>query len=85
MQQIEKAQSEHFETKTEQSAARLQKYKEDLEELRKPMIDGLIIRSRTMWHEEGERFSKYFLGLEKKCVKKISGSTENWWADLNTN
>ena len=72
LEQIEKAQLEHFETKTEQSAARLQKYKEDLEELRKPMIDGLIIRSRTMWHEEGERSSKYFLGLEKRNALRKS-------------
>ena len=63
---IEKIQLELFETKTEESASRLQKYKDELEVVRKPMIDGLIVRSRVKWHEEGERSSKYFLGLEKR-------------------
>ena len=72
LQQIENAQFEHFQLKTEQSASRLQKYKDELEELRKPIIDGLIIRSRTAWHEEGERSSKYFLGLEKRNALRKS-------------
>ena len=34
--------------------------------MRRPMIDGLIIRSRAKWHEDGERSSRYFLSLEKR-------------------
>ncbi len=34
-------------------------------------IQGMIIRSKVQWHEEGERSTKYFLGLEKnRSVKK---------------
>ena len=72
LSQIEKAQSEHFATKTDQSASRLKQYKEQLEKLREPQIAGLIIRSRTQWHEEGERSSKYFLGLEKRNALRKS-------------
>ena len=50
--------------------------KNRLEELRRPIIDGLIVRSRVAWHEQGERSSKYFLSLEKrnfntKCIEYI--------------
>ena len=47
--------------------------KSKLEEIRKPKIDGLIVRSRVQWHEQGEKSSKYFLSLEKRnCnVKNI--------------
>ena len=69
---IEKAQAEYFKSKTENSAALLEQYKEQLENMRKPLIKGLIVRSRTMWHEEGERSSKYFLGLEKRNALRKS-------------
>ena len=32
----------------------------------------MIVRSRTQWHEEGDRNSKYFLSLEKRNVNKKS-------------
>ena len=35
-------------------------------------IQGLIARSRIQWVEEGERSTKYFLGLEKAAQKKKS-------------
>lgn len=44
----------------------LEKAQKELEEIRKPKIQGLIIRSRVNWYEEGERCSKYFLSLEKR-------------------
>ena len=31
---------------------------------------GLIIRSRTRWAEHGEKSSKYFCNLEKRCNEK---------------
>ena len=47
------------------------KAKKEVEEYRQPHIEGLIIRSRTQWHEEGEKSTKYFLSLEKRnFVKK---------------
>ena len=74
--QIENIHLEHCEMQTEESANRLQQHKDELEQLRRPQIEGLIVRSRTEWHEEGERSSKYFLGLEKrnalrKCVATL--------------
>lgn len=44
--------------------------KQNLEEMRRPMIDGLIVRSRVSWHEKGERNTKYFLSLEKRNSNK---------------
>lgn len=38
----------------------------ELEALRKKKIDGLIVRSRAKWIEEGEKNSKYFSNLEKR-------------------
>ena len=48
----------------------LYRLKNELEEMRRPIIDGLIIRSRVSWHEHGERSSKYFLSLEKRNSNK---------------
>ena len=69
---IANAQRQHFEKKTEESALILKRYKDELEDLRKPLIAGLIVRSRTRWHEEGERSSKYFLSLEKRNALRKS-------------
>ena len=30
------------------------------------LTEGIIIRSRAQWYEEGERSTKYFLNLEKQ-------------------
>ena len=49
----------------------LKKAKDELEDIRDRKIDGMIIRSRSNWHEKGERSSKYFFNLEKQnWVKK---------------
>ena len=66
MSQIAAAHTEFTRTKDEEDAVRLNSYKEQLEVLRKPLIDGLIIRSKTKWHEDGEKSSKFFLSLEKR-------------------
>ena len=43
----------------------------NLKKIKDNIIKGQIIRSKVKWHEEGERNSKYFLGLEKNnAVKK---------------
>ena len=33
-------------------------------------MEGIIIRSRARWYEEGEKNSKYFFSLEKKIEQK---------------
>lgn len=52
----------------------INKYNETKQKLKKiddDIINGQIIRSKVQWYEEGERSSKYFLGLEKsRSVKK---------------
>ena len=50
--------------------ARIDALKRELEEMRHPIIDGLITRSRVSWHEKGERNTKYFLSLEKRNYNK---------------
>ena len=63
---ISKAQSRFSVTRSEEDASCVQAYKDQLEDIRKPIINGLIVRSRTRWYEDGEKSSKYFLGLEKR-------------------
>ena len=69
---VQSAQTAFDHDKCDEKARILQKAKENLEEHRKPYIEGLIVRSRTQWHEEGERSSKYFLSLEKRNATKKS-------------
>ena len=69
---MENAHLQHCGIRTEESAASFEKCKEELENFRKTEISGLIVRSRTKWHEEGERSSKYFLGLEKRNAMRKS-------------
>ena len=54
------------------NAQLLENAKDELEKHRKPYIDGLIVRSRTQWHEDGEKSSKYFLSLEKRNATRKS-------------
>ena len=51
---------------------------EELAEFRRPLIDGLIVRSRAKWYEKAERSSKYFLNLEKRnYTSKIIPALKN--------
>ena len=65
IKQISLAHTQYSRTKNKEDARRLALYQEELEDIRKPLIDGLIVRSKTRWHEQGEKSSKYFLSLEK--------------------
>ena len=56
-----------------------------LENIRAPKIQGLIIRSRVRWHEEGEKCSKYFLSLERANGKRKSIQTLQENGKLVTN
>ena len=59
--------------------SKIKRYNEvkiELKKIEDDIIKGQIIRSKVRWHEEGERNSKYFLGLEKnnsnkKTIRKL--------------
>ena len=42
----------------------------ELEQIYVNKLRGIQIRSRIKWYEEGERNTKYFLGLEKKRARE---------------
>ena len=44
----------------------LEEYRNKLESLRKIKIDGMILRSRANWIENGEKPTKYLCSLEKR-------------------
>ena len=46
--------------------SRLTVGREQLEELRKIKMEGIVVRSRARWYEQGEKSTAYFLGLEKR-------------------
>lgn len=71
--EIAKAEERFILSGLESDANQLDVLKNELEDLRRPLIDGFITRSRVSWHEKGERNSKYFLSLEKRnaCRKSI--------------
>ena len=50
--------------------------KGEWEKLIKKKTNGIILRSKAKWSEEGEKSTKYFINLEKrnynqKCIKKL--------------
>ena len=51
---------------TEFIQASLNQIKGELENRRRDIVEGLLLRSRVNWHENGERCSEYFCKLEKK-------------------
>ena len=46
----------------------LHEIKLELENRRNHIIEGLILRSRANWHENGERCTEYFCKLEKNLL-----------------
>ena len=50
----------------ENNVHQLEEKRQELMELRKKNVDGMIVRSRAKWIYEGEQNSKYFCNLEKK-------------------
>ena len=48
----------------------LETAKAELDELYKYITEGSILRSKVRWFEDGEKSSKYFLGLEKRNKSK---------------
>ena len=58
---------------------------ERLEQIRKNKIEGIMIRSRAKWQEQGERSTAYFLSLEKRAYSdKLIGSLEDGEGGLIT-
>ena len=47
------------------------KAKKELNQIYDYITNGIILRSRTTWYEEGEKSSSYFLRLEKKNKSKL--------------
>ena len=45
--------------------------KKELERYFDKITYGIIIRSRVQWYEQGEKNTKYFLGLEKSVKQKV--------------
>ena len=61
------------------------KYKRNVEEIYDNIAEGIRIRSRCQWYEEGEKSAKFFLNLEKfngaqSQIRKIivNGHKDNW-------
>ena len=40
--------------------------KDKIEEIYEKKAEGVRIRSKCLWYEEGEKLSKFFLNLEKR-------------------
>ena len=55
-----------LEKSTEINSVLLETKQEELENIRKEKIKGIIIRSRVRWAEEGEKPTKYFCNLESR-------------------
>ena len=51
---------------SEENESNYMRVKEQVELFEKEKTDGIIIRSKAKWHEEGEKNTKYFLNLEKR-------------------
>ena len=45
--------------------------KQELEQIYNYITEGIILRTRTVWYEEGEKSTKYFLNLEKRSKSKM--------------
>ena len=46
--------------------------KSELEEIYNYIKEGIILRSRAVWYEKGEKSTRYFLTLEKRQKSKSS-------------
>ena len=52
--------------RTKENITKLYRLRSELDKLAAYRTKGAIIRSRTRWHEQGEKNTKYFLNLEKR-------------------
>ena len=56
---------------TEENQSLYNKCKQDLEEIYDNIAEGMDIRSRSQWYEEGEKSSKFFLILQNLMERKV--------------
>ena len=71
---------------SQENIDRLELAKESLEQRRKQKLEGIIVRSRAKWREQGERSTSYFLNLEKRMYSdKLIASLDNGDGKLITN
>ena len=73
---------------TEENLPSLERKKEALQNIRHKKVDGMIIRSRAKWIQEGEKNTKYFCSLEKrnfveKCMPYLETSQGELLTDQN--
>ena len=68
--ELEKLDQELSETNSDETLAKYNKCKTDLEILYDNKLQGSVIRSKAMWHEHGEKSTKYFYSLEKRNYTK---------------
>ena len=52
--------------RTKENITKLFRLRSELDKIAAYRTKGAIIRSRTRWHEQGEKNTKYFLNLEKR-------------------
>ena len=57
---------ERKEDKTEQDVVDLRDLNNELEKIREQKMQGVLLRSRAKWVEEGEKITSYFCNLEKR-------------------
>ena len=61
--------------RSKENITKLYRLRSELNKIIEYRTKGAIIRSRTRWHEQGEKSTKYFLNLEKRQSVKTYIST----------
>ena len=69
---------------SEETYQQHQKAKEEPEKLYNYFTEGIILRSKVTFYEEGEKPSKYFLSLEKSNKMKNSLRKLKWSNEVTT-
>ena len=64
--EIKKLENQMNSRPDDQTLSSLNNKKAELESNREHLIEGLILRSKANWHENGEKCTEYFCKLEKK-------------------
>ena len=57
-------------TSTDLELKEFNSVKQELKQICNYITEGIILRTRTDWYEEGEKSTKYFLNLEKRSKSK---------------
>ena len=57
-------------TPSQENLATLNVLRERIETLNEAKVQGILVRSRALWHEHGEKNCKYVFNLEKRTRTK---------------